>query len=373
MMSQSQRTYPKPVFPPTPDDNVRIVVLGSGMAGTYTLATCPTFPRTKYKGDSFLISVHCRSEAEANEVWMLQSLVRMIEHSDKTTIEATLMGSALACGLFVHDGKSTIDCYASLFNRLERPCIYLSWDDAHPHHFQFTWSKVARAKTFVDALVLLCHKKNISYPWSQVFEFPRPVSDTQDISLDLSRLSLGSSQSPPSRSLTASEGRTSSDTPSLVVPDTAPPSYYAEGLSLPTTSHAAENERDIFESIPVWALGYDSHSWPHDYAFVRVRDIEGRVIRSYNAIPSGTVSVPSLGSRADRIVDMYGCELSTILRLYFAYKDARLEADNPCRAFIIEMVGHGMCHMEAGFLFDQIEMPDGDNIPYRERLDLDSM
>ncbi|KAK7677031.1 hypothetical protein QCA50_019996 [Cerrena zonata] len=50
-MSQSgnhiEWIYPRPVFDPTPEDQVRIVVLGSTMAGIYDLAICPAFPHVK--------------------------------------------------------------------------------------------------------------------------------------------------------------------------------------------------------------------------------------------------------------------------------------------------------------------------------------
>lgn len=37
--AEVERIYPKPVFPPTPESDVHIVVLGGIIAGVYTLAT----------------------------------------------------------------------------------------------------------------------------------------------------------------------------------------------------------------------------------------------------------------------------------------------------------------------------------------------
>lgn len=39
MEEQVERIYPKPVFDPTPEDQVRIVVLGGPMAGIYRQAS----------------------------------------------------------------------------------------------------------------------------------------------------------------------------------------------------------------------------------------------------------------------------------------------------------------------------------------------
>ncbi|KAK7689643.1 hypothetical protein QCA50_007436 [Cerrena zonata] len=365
-----QRIFPQPVFPPTPDNEVRIVVLGGGRAGIYTISTCPQFPRTKYGGDSFPISIHCRSEMEANAVWSVQSVVRLIEHQNKSQIKAALLANVLACGMFVERGESTIDCYASLFNGLNRPCIYLSWDDAYSHHAYFQWSKVSRAKTFVDALVFLCNKENTTPAWNNPVSFRRPTVGIQEVVESLSQVSIGSSQQ------ALLPARTQS---SAVVPDASPPSYFALGPSTPSsslthTSSSSENgedDADAFALTPIWALGYNTHSWPHNYTFVHAREIGGRIIRSFKTIPSSTVIVPSLGRHADRIVDVYGYPLWVIFQLRDAYVDARKDVDNPCRTFIIEMVGHGMTHMEAGMLYDIMEIPAVEMIKYRQRFDFD--
>ncbi|KAK7689757.1 hypothetical protein QCA50_006396 [Cerrena zonata] len=366
-----ERVYPRPVFDPTPEDQVRIVVLGSTAAGIYELATCPAFPRAKWDGESFPIAVYCRSEAEAARVYKVQSVVRTVETRSKEDIQAALVRSAIACALFMEGDESTIDCYASIFNKLNRPCIYLSWDDAYPHHAYYKWSKAVRAKTFVDGLIILIRKDKSDLPssWTQLVDFPRPVIDMQSIAGELAQMSVGSSQAGVSRQVTASQAILSSGS-SAAIPDTSPPSYSegnALGLStsLPTISHVP-GDGDVFASIPIWALGHNVHSFPPNYAFVRVRDTSGRVIRSLKEIPSRTIPVPSLGRNADLLVDILGLPVATIVQIRNAFLNAREVEDNPCYAFIVEMVGHGMTLMEAGSIYNEIETTKEAS---RERLD----
>lgn len=102
--------------------------------------------------------------------------------------------------------------------------------------------------------------------------------------------------------------------------------------------------------------------------FVHVRDIDGQVIRSLKEIPSRTVTVPSLGRNADIIVDGFGYSVSTIVKLRNAFLNAREVVDNPCYAFIVEMVEQGMSLMEAGSIFGAIETTKEAT---RERLDFE--
>ncbi|KAK7677030.1 hypothetical protein QCA50_019995 [Cerrena zonata] len=99
-------------------------------------------------------------------VYRVQSVVRTVETRSKTDIQAALMRSAIACGLFIEGDESTVDCYASIFNKLNCPCIYLSWDDAYPHHAYYKWSKAGRAKTFIDGLIILICKEKSDLPSS---------------------------------------------------------------------------------------------------------------------------------------------------------------------------------------------------------------
>lgn len=60
-------------------------------------------------------------------VYRVQSVVRSIETRGKAEIQAALVRSAIACGMFMEGDESTVDCYASIFNKPNRACIYLSW------------------------------------------------------------------------------------------------------------------------------------------------------------------------------------------------------------------------------------------------------
>lgn len=124
--------------------------------------------------------------------------------------------------------------YYPLLCKLLTPCEHR--DDAYPHHAFFKWSKCSRAKTFVDALVLLSHKPNTSTPWNHLVHFPRPALDVRNLVEGLSRVSVGSSQAALPRQATPSQAVLPSGS-STAIPDASPPSYTERntlGLSFPS-------------------------------------------------------------------------------------------------------------------------------------------
>lgn len=245
----------------------------------------------------------------------------------------------------------------------------------------------------MDALIYLCHKSSGSTPWNHLVQFPRPAVDVQNIADGLSQVAIGSSQTALSRQATTSHAPLSDATPAAI-PDVLPPSYSegnALGLSvpLPPIAQSLEDNDGLFDPVPVWALGYDTCSFPNskfsfpyltitlkmlsplDYAFVRAREIDGSIIHSFKEIPAATVSVPSLGRNADVVIDSLGYPLSTLLQLRNAFSDAREVTDNPQHAFILEMVNQGMSILEAGMFYGLIEMPSREKVKYRQRMDFD--
>lgn len=108
---------------------------------------------------------------------------------------------------------------------------------------------------------------------------------------------------------------------------------------------------------------------------MHVRDIQGYVIRSYTSCPLRTVSVPSLGVVADRIIDALGYETSTLLCIYTTCVEAA-QLKTPLRYFTNQMVAYGMPRREASLWWDVIDrdVVQGQNgeasyVP-RDRVDL---
>lgn len=112
---------------------------------------------------------------------------------------------------------------------------------------------------------------------------------------------------------------------------------------------------------------------PTDHIFLHVRDIHGQVIRSYMHCPLRHVPVPSLGLIADRCLDGFGIETSTISLLYKTYIEAT-QLKIAVRYFVNQMVTYGMPRLEASLWWDLIEVAfDQNGEPIyrgRDRVDL---
>lgn len=106
------------------------------------------------------------------------------------------------------------------------------------------------------------------------------------------------------------------------------------------------------------------------HIYVHARNIHGEIVKSFTERPLKLVSVPSLGTNADRLADTIRHTPSTILRLHQTYLEAR-QRSTPHHYFIDKMVSYGMPRGEAESYGDMISFTLSDSITYRERMSLD--
>lgn len=89
--------------------------------------------------------------------------------------------------------------------------------------------------------------------------------------------------------------------------------------------------------------------------------------------PLRHVPVPSLGLVADRTLDAFGYETSTVLLLHKTYIDAA-QLKTPVRYFVNQMVAYGMPRLEAALWWDiiEVEIDQNKQVIYRgrDRVDL---
>lgn len=103
---------------------------------------------------------------------------------------------------------------------------------------------------------------------------------------------------------------------------------------------------------------------------MRVRDISGHVLYVIRTpLKGSSVRVPSLGVVADKYVDGATYLPSTILQIHSSALEARKEGEGAEVYFVDAMKARGMSHMEATFIWDIMDLQEGEVI-YRQQIPL---
>ncbi|KAK7683363.1 hypothetical protein QCA50_013625 [Cerrena zonata] len=349
----------------TARDKVRIVVLGGSSVGVYTIErfvvkfiinkvymltkypSCPTnlFSVFEYTSKCFPIVVHCRSPAEANAVWRLQSFVRTLERKTGVNeITFALLTDHTICALFGESVPGVVEFYTALFNKAQRPTIFLSWDDAYPYIVGYDQAKIAETSTFVDAMVYLCVRPRTTAKMDEIIHYERPSEKASEPSTMSGSQRMNNSELSEASTLTSNS----------VACQNA--SHHASGaLQSPSTSTDPARGR----------LTHD-----HGRTYVHARNIYGHIVKSFKDRPSTSISVLSLGQLADRLADTLGHTTSTILRLHQTHLDAH-QLSTPERYFVDTMVSHGMPYVDAVLYWDMMRLTPSRGFEFRERMSLD--
>ncbi|KAK7684485.1 hypothetical protein QCA50_005665 [Cerrena zonata] len=339
-------TYRQPTTEPTPVENARLVVIGGSRAGIHRVVEGyeGIAPLTEYAGPCFPLSVYCRSLAEAETVWQLQSIAQIMERESEQKVAAAFITSVVVCHLFNKDETAVF--HAAFLGFYRRPMVFFSWADAYPYAQCFPDSKVQRVKTFVDAIIWLCLRPRSSVDLEHAVEFVRPQPLGRIVLVGDSQVSLtqAASQkieaSPPIASTSAS-----------VLPVVAISDSERAASGMPTWVS------DILWNAEVSA----------DTIFYRTRNIKGELLRSYKSAPADTVLVPSLGAIVDIVVDGLGFTPDTIRRLHTTFIDARQLSSSHNGWFLNTMAKHHMSLVEAAMFWGLIRVPNGTTFQYREK------
>ena len=104
---------------------------------------------------------------------------------------------------------------------------------------------------------------------------------------------------------------------------------------------------------------------------LRSRTIDNEVMVAYRQNPPGRILVPSLGARADAVVDRLGFTEYAIRLLHSTWFNARREPGRWRKWFVNTMVDREMSIMEAAMFWDLIKIPTGHVYMWRDRFELD--
>lgn len=133
----------QPSTDPTSLAEAQFVILGGPDAGIRTLTEYVFFsimrlralttkayrhsdvPPAASAGPCPPLSVLCRSYADAEKVWQLQPMIKVIERRSRTDVAAALMMNIVVRGLFADD--QTVRFHAAFLGFFNRPVVYFSW------------------------------------------------------------------------------------------------------------------------------------------------------------------------------------------------------------------------------------------------------
>ena len=82
-------------------------------------------PPSASRGACPCLSVLCRSAAEAEQVWQLQSTIETVEMRGRRAVAAALLMNVVVRKLFVNDSAASF--HAAFLGFFNRPVVYLSW------------------------------------------------------------------------------------------------------------------------------------------------------------------------------------------------------------------------------------------------------
>ena len=94
---------------------------------------------------------------------------------------------------------------------------------------------------------------------------------------------------------------------------------------------------------------------------VHARDIRGNILRSFDALPSTTERVPSLGALADELLDAFGYLESAVITFRDAYFAAQVTGSDPRVHFVQTLAEHGMAQKEASIWFTILQSSIADS------------
>ena len=103
---------------------------------------------------------------------------------------------------------------------------------------------------------------------------------------------------------------------------------------------------------------------------LRSRTIDNEVMVAYRQNPPGRILVPSLGARADAVVDGLGFTEYAIRLLHSTWFNARREPRRWRKWFVNTMVDREMSIMEAAMFWSIIDVPLSNKFYYRVRIDI---
>ena len=83
-------------------------------------------PHADVGGSCFPLSVHCRSQNEAERVWnILEPIADVVANLAKEDVAAAFLMNVVVRKLFENDPQVTV--YAAFLGFNRRPVVYLSW------------------------------------------------------------------------------------------------------------------------------------------------------------------------------------------------------------------------------------------------------